>query len=473
MAGLVLLVRNVLKLYADQRNSVMGTRLRTRMLWGGGAGVAYPPRLHVPVQLWPDEPRPSIAGFPRTPTKFATIPTTWRLNSLNTPHRTPAPKPKPSPRHCQCSIRLPPAQIPPATPPARTMPSTAFSTSHEITLQNGFAVVYREGKPIASFRMPQTTAAPAHVKPWLPRTDLQRPTRDSDAASLSPPSRRRSCPRRVRSTRPILAAAQRNDLPIFSVGDNDYALGAAAIKQGGIAVVGLPMPYGHVGRCHPLPNCRRRLLEGLPAKAAGPNPITLLLLMMTSPGALRLHLGSLSISQNRSPSPSKRSLMPWKPSPPVTTPTALVRALPLSSANSYAASITWPRTSKGSRRDVETSNLQLSAANSLRLEARPRRARNDARNHPQRSGHTRHTPLHRPSANRALTEMLDPWRPDFIHRHPPSKRSSPQKRLEQIDHLLRRSHRMGSASAEMEMTLPGSGTRSGATNEPACHCSPA
>jgi two-component system nitrogen regulation sensor histidine kinase NtrY len=31
---LVLLVRNVLKLYADQRSHVMGTRLRTRMLWG-------------------------------------------------------------------------------------------------------------------------------------------------------------------------------------------------------------------------------------------------------------------------------------------------------------------------------------------------------------------------------------------------------------------------------------------------------
>ena len=34
VAVLVLLVRNVLKLYADQRSSVMGTRLRTRMLWG-------------------------------------------------------------------------------------------------------------------------------------------------------------------------------------------------------------------------------------------------------------------------------------------------------------------------------------------------------------------------------------------------------------------------------------------------------
>src|SRR5664279_1702044 len=31
---LVLLVRNVLKLYADQRSRVLGTRLRTRMLWG-------------------------------------------------------------------------------------------------------------------------------------------------------------------------------------------------------------------------------------------------------------------------------------------------------------------------------------------------------------------------------------------------------------------------------------------------------
>src|SRR5438067_4495217 len=34
VAVLVLLVRNVLKLYADQRSGVIGTRLRTRMLWG-------------------------------------------------------------------------------------------------------------------------------------------------------------------------------------------------------------------------------------------------------------------------------------------------------------------------------------------------------------------------------------------------------------------------------------------------------
>ena len=31
---LTLLVRNLLKLYADQKSGVMGSRLRTRMLWG-------------------------------------------------------------------------------------------------------------------------------------------------------------------------------------------------------------------------------------------------------------------------------------------------------------------------------------------------------------------------------------------------------------------------------------------------------
>src|ERR1700727_673861 len=34
VAVLILLVRNVLKLYADQRSRVLGTQLRTRMLWG-------------------------------------------------------------------------------------------------------------------------------------------------------------------------------------------------------------------------------------------------------------------------------------------------------------------------------------------------------------------------------------------------------------------------------------------------------
>ncbi len=54
---LVLLVRNVLKLYADQRSRVMGTRLRTRMLWGAVLVSLVPIIFMAHLQLRPDEPR--------------------------------------------------------------------------------------------------------------------------------------------------------------------------------------------------------------------------------------------------------------------------------------------------------------------------------------------------------------------------------------------------------------------------------
>jgi hypothetical protein len=63
-------------------------------------------------------------------------------------------------------------------------------------------------------------------------------------------------------------------------------------------------------------------------------------------------------------------------------------------------------------------------------------------------------------ANRALTEMLDPGgQTPFIGTA--IEKIFPAEVFEQIDHLLRRSHRMGSASGEMEMTLPGNGASGG------------
>src|SRR5260370_1435379 len=38
----------------------------------------------------------------------------------------------------------------------------------EITLQNGFAIVYRDKRAVASFQMPQRDGATAQVKTWLP-----------------------------------------------------------------------------------------------------------------------------------------------------------------------------------------------------------------------------------------------------------------------------------------------------------------
>ena len=50
---------------------------------------------------------------------------------------------------------------------------------HAISLQNGFAIVYRDGRAIASFQMPQRTGVPAHVKPWIPQQSSS--DEDSDA----------------------------------------------------------------------------------------------------------------------------------------------------------------------------------------------------------------------------------------------------------------------------------------------------
>jgi nitrogen fixation/metabolism regulation signal transduction histidine kinase len=65
-------------------------------------------------------------------------------------------------------------------------------------------------------------------------------------------------------------------------------------------------------------------------------------------------------------------------------------------------------------------------------------------------------------ANRALTEMLDPGgQTPFIGTS--IEKIFPAEALESIHHLLRRSHRMGSASGEMEMTVPGNAAGAGST----------
>ena len=57
LTALLLLVRNALRLYADQRSRVLGARLRTRMLAGRGAAFAAAHHVHVRLQLLAHESR--------------------------------------------------------------------------------------------------------------------------------------------------------------------------------------------------------------------------------------------------------------------------------------------------------------------------------------------------------------------------------------------------------------------------------
>ena len=85
-------------------------------------------------------------------------------------------------------------------------------------------MAYRDGTPVAQYQLPGS--GDVSVRPWLDQSD-------ESAPALAEPL-----------TSTILHAAQRSDEPELRISGSEFALGAAATPQGGIVVVGLPMPEG-------------------------------------------------------------------------------------------------------------------------------------------------------------------------------------------------------------------------------------
>ena len=166
----------------------------------------------------------------------------------------------------------------------------------------------------------------------------------------------------------ILALAQRNDQPVFSLGDKDYALGAAALKQGGMVVVGLPMPYGMAAAMTRLHNATDLYWSVYRTRRQVRNLYMMLLLLMTTLALFACSWLALNLSKQ------------------VTRPVeALADAMQSIAAGDYAHRVTESTTEElgdlvrsfnrmaadleDSRHAVESSTLQLSAANAT-LEAR-------------------------------------------------------------------------------------------------------
>src|SRR6266851_9600883 len=247
---LILLVRNVLKLYADQRSRVMGTRLRTRMLWGAVLVSLVPlvfmfifsyGLMNRAVDRWfsqdvtrmRDDSNHMAADLARYTTANARAEADAIASSL----------PESAVTEAQAGSRRQSDRLSAhgnnAVAGRRSRDALSrILRQREITLQNGFAIVYRDKRAVASFQMPQRNGATAQVKTWLPE-------QSTDVDGNGPSNRGGSDnPLSEATDAAILAAAQRNDEPVFSVGQMDYALGTATLKQGGTIVVGLPMPYG-------------------------------------------------------------------------------------------------------------------------------------------------------------------------------------------------------------------------------------
>jgi two-component system, NtrC family, nitrogen regulation sensor histidine kinase NtrY len=445
VAVLVLLVRNVLKLYADQQSRVMGARLRTRMMWGAVLVSLIPLVFMFLFSYW---------LMNRAVDRWFSEPVTEMRDDSNRMALQLAQYTSANARVEAESIAVSLAVTEGISEAAHGEGSASNLDAidgvlhqHEITLQNGFAVVFREGKAVAAFHMPQSAGAPAQVKPWLPQQISA--DEDTDGTTETSPSHTPGDDLVVDGSTDaaILAAAQRSDLPIFSQGQTDYALGSAAIKQGGTVVVGLPTPFGMAATMTRLQQAVDVYWSIHRSQRQVRNLYLLLLMMMTTLALFASSWLALHLSKQ------------------VTKPVeALGDAMEAIAAGDYATRVGESATKElgdlvrsfnhmaadleGSRRAAESSNLQLSAANAT-LEARRGELETMLETIPNGVA-TLDTKRCVVLANRALTEMLDPGgqRP-FIGTA--IDQIFPVEAMEAIDHLLRRSHRMGSASGEMEM----------------------
>jgi nitrogen fixation/metabolism regulation signal transduction histidine kinase len=356
-----------------------------------------------------------------------------------------------------------------ALPPAAERPKDGLQQTareaeqvlaqHEITLQNGFAIVYAEGHSIAAFHLP-TALSHAQIKPWLPDPTTSRDA-DSEDPVAAPPDGAASISTHAAgdTDATILAAAQRNDLPIFSIGPTDFALGTAAVKQGRTVVVGLPMPYGMSDTMTRLRNSAEVYWSVYRTRRQVRNLYMILLLMMTGLALFASTWLALHLSKQ------------------VTRPVeALADAMESIAAGDYAHRVAESATDElgelvrsfnrmaadleGSRRAAERSNLQLSDANAM-LEARRSELETMLETIPNGVA-TLDAKRSVVLANRALTEMLDPGgQAHFLGS--PIAEVFPADLVELLDRLLRRSHRMGSASGEMELAITGGSAPSGST----------
>ena len=474
---LVLLSRNLLKLYADQRSRVLGSRLRTRMLSGAILISLVPIAFMVAfsyglmnraVDRWFSQPvnqmRDDSNRLALELAQYTTANARAEAESIAAalPAEPPA---NPAPTRGNVAARAgerkrgshKDARRNAARPTHPTIARAhdvregmrAVLQQHEITLQNGFAIVFRHDHAIAAFHPPQPSGAA--VKEWLPDV----PPTGTDAAAADGETVKDSTDSGSGPTDiALLAAAKRSDQPIFSVGGVDYALGSAVIPHtGGTVVVGVPVPFGMPGTMDRLRSAADNYWILFRSRRQIRNLYTGLLLMITGLALfvsswLALHL-------------SKQVTRPVE---------ALADAMDLIAGGDYAHRVAESATDElgdlvrsfnrmaadleGSRLAVEQSTVQISAVNAA-LEARRGELETMLETIP--NGVATLSPERQILlANRALSEMIDPGgqRP-FLGQT--IDRVFPAELSEVLDRLIRRSHRMGSASSELELAASPNG----------------
>jgi two-component system nitrogen regulation sensor histidine kinase NtrY len=434
---LVLLVRNVLKLYADQRSRVLGTRLRTRMLWGAVL-VSLVPLVFMfafsyllmnrAVERWFSQPGTQM----RDESSQLILDTTRYIES--------------NARAEADSIAVGVSTLS-STPGSarRNTPASASALSrelqlHDATLQGGFAILYRDGQPIAALDVPQDHGRPAQLKPM-------QPAESSPDENLPGPPPVESISLPGPAVAAILTAAQRNDGSLYSLGGIDYILATAGIKGGGLVVVGLPIPPGIAATAVRLRSAADEYWTASRERRQIRNLYMFLLLLTTGLALFACCWLALNLSKQ------------------VTRPVeSLADAMEAIAAGDYAHRVGQSATEElgelvdrfnamaadleSAHATAERSTAQLSSLNQI-LQGRRTELETIIETIPN-GVVTLSADRHIVLANRAFSEMLDPGgQQQFVGLALDAV--LPAEIVDALDRILRRAHRMGSASTEMQM----------------------
>ena len=432
VAVLVLLARNVLKLYADQRSRVLGSRLRTRMLIGAML-LSFAPILFMFLFSYQLMNRAVDRWFSQPVTQLRDDSSSMALELT---------------RYASANARAEAEALAATLLNKRALKHASGQVlsdqdlqkgmgTHEITLQGGFVIVYRNSELVAAYHLPKSEGQHVAVKAWLasPHTaadDAKENHQDGGQMETT-----------------ILRASQRTDQPILSIGKTDYALGTAWAKQGGVLVVGLPLPYGMSTTVDSLRSGVESYWTLYRSRRQIRSTYMLLLLMITSltffaSSWLALHL-------------SKQVTRPVE---------ALADAMDEIAAGHYGHRVAASATQElgelvlsfnhmaadldTSRAIADSSTTQLSAANAA-LDARRHELETLLETIPN-GVVTLDADRRIVHANRAFGELVDPGgQQPFIGL--PVEMLFPAEAAEVLDRLVRRSHRMGTANSELEVRV--------------------
>ena len=209
---LLLLLRNILKLYADQGSSALGARLRTRMVLGAALIALMPAVL---MFLF------SFQLMNRSIDRWFSPNTSELHDDSNRVVQELA-------QYVANNARVEAESI--GSSGALDQDSSAMKNmlaSHRITLAGGFAIVYgNDRRKAGGYQEPGETNT-SYLVPWLDEGEQERVLQLHGDFSDS-----------------LLESAQRTDMPIIVVGGHEYELGMAKTGTGKIVVVALPIPQG-------------------------------------------------------------------------------------------------------------------------------------------------------------------------------------------------------------------------------------